>query len=130
MLQENRVRAMRHQVDRRLIGFARSMRKDATDAESSLWARLRAGRLGGLKFRRQVPIGSAIADFVCYDRHLIIELDGSQHADSTYDRRRDAELRRRGFRVLRIWNGELAHNLDGVLETIRIAADGGPLAER
>ena len=99
-------------------------------AEARLWARLRGGRLGGLKFRRQVPIGNAIADFVCFERRLIVELDGIQHDQSDYDRKRDAELRRRGFRVVRFWNNALTENMDGVLEAIRIAAEGGELAER
>jgi very-short-patch-repair endonuclease len=106
------------------------MRSEATIAEARLWAKLRGGRLGGLKFRRQVPIGNAIADFVCYERKLIIELDGFQHDQNAYDRKRDAELRRRGFRVLRVWNNSLTDNMDGVLEAIWTAAEGGELAER
>ncbi len=97
---------MRNRVDRRLTTFARSMRVEPTDAELKLWYALRDGRLGGLKFRRQVPIGKFIGDFVCYERRLVIELDGSQHAESRRDAVRDAELSRRGFHVLRIWNNE------------------------
>jgi very-short-patch-repair endonuclease len=84
-----------------------------------LWEDLRGRRFQGYRFRRQVPIGPYIADFVCYGRKLIIELDGGQHADDVeYDRRRDEELRSRGFRVLRIWNSELTENRDGCLESL------------
>jgi very-short-patch-repair endonuclease len=93
-------------------------------------AKLRGGNLNGLKFRRQVPIGNAIADFVCFERRLIVELDGVQHDQNEKDIRRDAELRRRGFRVLRFWNNTLAEDMDSVLAAILIAADGGELAER
>ena len=66
-----------------------------------------------------MPIGSYIADFVCYGRRLIVEIDGSQHVDeATYDSRRDADLATRGFRVLRVWNSDVVDNEDGVLEAI------------
>jgi very-short-patch-repair endonuclease len=61
---------------------ARSLRLSSTDAERRLWRALRDRQLEGYKFRRQRPIGPFIADFVCLERLLIIELDGSQHADS------------------------------------------------
>jgi very-short-patch-repair endonuclease len=77
-----------------LRGFARGLRREATDAERRLWSLLRNRQLGGFKFRRQVPIGPYIADFICFDRRLIIEADGGQHADSAYDEARDAWLRR------------------------------------
>jgi very-short-patch-repair endonuclease len=87
-----------------------------------LWALLRSRRFIGFRFRRQVPIGPYIADFVCYGRGLVIELDGSQHADDqAYDNRRDAELNRRGFRVLRIWNGQFAQDERTVMEGILAA---------
>jgi very-short-patch-repair endonuclease len=106
------------------------MRSDATPAEARLWARLRAGRLEGLKFRRQVPIGNAIVDFVCFERQLVVELDGVQHDWSSRDAARDAELRRRGFRVLRFWNNALVEDMDSVLAAISSAAEGGEIAER
>jgi very-short-patch-repair endonuclease len=106
------------------------MRSDGTKAEQRLWAELRGGRLNGLKFRRQVPIGNAIADFVCYERKLIVELDGAQHDQNHGDERRDAELRARGFRMLRFWNNTLVDDLDSVLAAILTAAEGGELAER
>jgi len=59
-----------------------------------------------------VPIGNAIVDFVCFERHLVIELDGGQHAQSSYDARRDNDLRRRGFRVLRFWNETVMQDME------------------
>jgi very-short-patch-repair endonuclease len=79
---------------------------------------LRDRRLVGIKFRRQVPIGRFIADFVCYEAKLVIELDGSQHLESEYDKRRDAELMRRGFEVLRFWNADLFLQRDAILDLI------------
>jgi very-short-patch-repair endonuclease len=83
-----------------------------------LWGVLRDRRFTDYKFRRQVPIGPFIVDFACFDARLVIELDGSQHAEDPTDARRDAELARRGFRVLRVWNNELTENRDGVLHAI------------
>ena len=91
----------------RLLGHARAMHREPTLAERKLWSLLRDRRFVGFKFRRQVPIGSYIADFVCYDCKLIIEADGSQHAENFRDTARDAELTRRGFRILRLWNADI-----------------------
>ncbi|WP_080921495.1 endonuclease domain-containing protein [Manganibacter manganicus] len=98
--------------------FARSMRREATEAENRLWHELRGRRLDRIKFRRQVPIGNYIADFACLNSRLIVEIDGSQHADSQGDQKRDAELKRRGFRVLRFWNDDVLRDLDSVCDTI------------
>ncbi len=108
-------------VSPRVKGFARSLRRNQTPQEARLWALHRGRRLLDYRFRRQVPIGPYIADFVCHGRRLIIELDGSQHADDPADAVRDAELRRRGYRVLRIWNNELTNNENGVGEAILAA---------
>ena len=89
-----------------------------TEAETRIWSRLRAHRLGGASFRRQVPIGPYIADFVCHDARRIIEIDGGQHAENTQDRKRVAWLRNEGFSVLRFWNNEALSNTDGVVEEI------------
>jgi very-short-patch-repair endonuclease len=72
---------------------ARAMRHEPTVAERKLWDRLKGGRLGGMKFRRQVPLGGYIADFACFYPKIIVECDGGQHADSAYDATRDAWLR-------------------------------------
>jgi very-short-patch-repair endonuclease len=105
---------------------AKAFRREMTEAEKQLWSYLRAGRLGGHKFRRQQPIGPYIADFVCQQAKLVVELDGSQHIDSAHDKRRDAFLCSAGYRVLRFWNSDLAENKQGVLEAI-LAAISDPL---
>lgn len=81
---------------------AKSLRRTLTEQEKKLWGALRDRRLDGFKFRKQQPIGPFIADFVCQERRLIVELDGSQHAESETDVRRDAFLDDRGYRVLRV----------------------------
>jgi len=98
--------------------FARRLRRDMTEAEDRLWRELRSRRLDRIKFRRQVPIGPYIADFACLDARLIIEIDGSQHAESRHDAVRDTELKRRGFRVLRFWNDDVLKDINGVCDTI------------
>ena len=105
-------------ISRRTLGLARRLRRSTTPLEDRLWEQLRGRRFANFKFRRQVPIGSYVADFACLSRRLIIELDGGQHSGSAHDVVRDAELRQRGFRVLRIWNNEFALNETSVLETI------------
>ncbi|MET0943216.1 MAG: DUF559 domain-containing protein [Mesorhizobium sp.] len=110
---------MPHQpVPQRNRDFARSMRREMTEAEGKLWQELRGRRLDRIKFRRQVPIGAYIADFICLEAQLIIEIDGSQHADSAYDERRRTDLQARGFRVLRFWNDEVLRELNAVCDTI------------
>ena len=94
------------------------MRHNATEAEDRLWQELRSRRLDGIKFRRQYPIGNAIADLVCLRSRLIVEIDGTQHADSAYDATRDAALKARGFRVLRFWNDDVLRDLSSVCDTI------------
>jgi very-short-patch-repair endonuclease len=102
----------------KLLGYARSMRHEPTEAERKLWLILRNRRLADFKFRRQVPVGPYIADFICYSAKLIIEADGSQHAESPHDARRDQELERRGFHLLRLWNNDILARPDDVLEAI------------
>jgi very-short-patch-repair endonuclease len=102
---------------------AKTLRKQMTDAERRLWYLLRAHRFGGVKFNRQAPIGKYVADFVCYDRKLIIEADGGQHADNAADQRRDDWFASQGFWVLRFWNNDILKNAQGVLEVISAALD-------
>ena len=104
--------------------FARHLRRrNATEPERRLWQILRAHRLGGLKFRRQVPIDGYILDFVCLRARLIVEADGSQHADDA-DRARDAHFAAKGFATIRLWNNDIIHNPDGVaLEILRVAEE-------
>jgi very-short-patch-repair endonuclease len=89
-----------------------------TEVEAKLWHELRSRRLDRIKFRRQVPIGPYVADFVCLEAKLIVEIDGSQHAQSVHDDIRTSDLRARGFRVLRFWNDEVLRELDSVCDTI------------
>ena len=102
---------------------ARALRRNATATEAAMWRLLRDRRFCGIKFRRQVPIGPFIADFASIEHRLVIELDGSQHADSVSDRARDADLASNGWQVLRFWNNEVLSNRNGVLECIFEAVD-------
>jgi len=100
--------------------LAKNLRKRTTDAERTLWNYLRAGRLDGLKFRRQQVIENYIVDFVCFEKRLVIEVDGGQHAEEAEaDRVRDEWLGREGYKVLRLWNLEVLTNIEGTVELIR-----------
>jgi very-short-patch-repair endonuclease len=83
-----------------------------------MWRLLRGRRLALFKFRRQVPFQNYILDFVCFEKHFIIEIDGSQHADSERDMARDAVLKAGGFRVARYWNNDVLQRPSAVLEDI------------
>jgi adenine-specific DNA-methyltransferase len=112
-----------------LKAFAREMRNAPTDAEKRLWHFLRDRRLAGYKFRRQHPMAGYIADFVCIEARLVIELDGGQHAElfqQESDTARTREFESRGFRVLRFWNNEVLSNTMGVLESILNALESTP----
>lgn len=103
------------------IQRARSLRRNQTDAERRIWSSLRSRRFAGYKFRRQVPLGNYIADFVCFERSLIVELDGGQHNTALardYDARRTAWFESRGFRVVRVWNHEVFEDADAVEELL------------
>ncbi|MBK1724966.1 hypothetical protein CKO23_22650 [Thiocystis violacea] len=98
---------------------ARELRRAQTPAEAELWRQLRAKRFAGFKFRRQQPLGRYIVDFVCFEKKLIVELDGGQHAEAKdYDTARTQWLEQQGFRVLRFWNNEWTGQQEAVLETI------------
>jgi very-short-patch-repair endonuclease len=105
---------------------AKALRREMTPQERLLWGQLRNRRLGGFKFRDQQPIGPYIADFVCQKQRLIIEADGSQHAGSVHDARRDEFLKSKGYRVMRFWNNEITGNLNAVLELIAEALSQNP----
>ncbi|QNT69550.1 endonuclease domain-containing protein [Defluviicoccus vanus] len=107
------------------IQQARQLRRDATPAERTLWRHLRNGQLAGLKFRRQVPIGPYIVDFVCVETKVVVEVDGGQHADNAADRLRDGALRSKGYRVVRVWNSEVMESIEGVLANIAGACGCG-----
>jgi very-short-patch-repair endonuclease len=100
---------------------ARKLRKNMTRQEFKLWLHLRELRKLGFHFRRQAPIKSFIVDFVCYRPRLVVELDGSQHAEERHglqDRQRDAQLATDGFKVVRVWNNDVDSNLNGVFDLI------------
>ena len=98
---------------------AKKSRSTPTDAERRLWYYLRGNRLLGLKFRRQVPIGNFIADFLCEGARLVMEVDGDQHAQAAaYDSARTRWLNEAGYRVIRFANADVMENIDGVLEVI------------
>ncbi|HDG1686012.1 TPA: endonuclease domain-containing protein [Kluyvera cryocrescens] len=101
------------------FNFARQLRRQLTPQERRLWYLLRDRRFARFKFRRQLPVGPYILDFVCCRVRLAIELDGGQHdARAGYDARRTAWLALQGWRGLRFWNNELMENEDAVLGTI------------
>jgi very-short-patch-repair endonuclease len=107
--------------------LARELRKKMTDIERLLWSKLRGKQFSGFKFRKQAPIGRFIVDFVCFDRKVVVELDGGQHAVSVEDDKRRSEwLRSQGFRVLRFWNHEVVEDADMVMEAIWLALQMPP----
>jgi very-short-patch-repair endonuclease len=101
------------------VGKARALRRNMTEAERALWRRLRNKGLG-VKFRRQEPIGCYIVDFVCYEKRIVIELDGGQHIESLEDIGRENWLRERRFKVLRFWSNDVLRNIDGVIREIEV----------
>ena len=103
------------------LSHAKALRANMTEAERRLWYFLRAHRFKGMKFKRQAPIGRYIVDFVSFQRRLVVEVDGGQHADSEVDLRRTRWLEDQGFRVSRFWNNEVLSNTDGVLDAIMLA---------
>jgi very-short-patch-repair endonuclease len=106
------------------IARARELRRGDNPAEAALWNELKAKKLGGNKFVRQVPLGPYFADFACRSAKLVVELDGSQHADSSYDRRRDNFMRGKGYSVIRFWSADMLNNPVSVCEAILAALDG------
>jgi very-short-patch-repair endonuclease len=114
---------------RALLGFARSMRKESTPAERKLWQALRNWHVGGLKFRRQVPLGNYIADFYCPTARLVIEVDGETHIDPGTDVRRDAWMESQGITVFRVTNQDVLRNLEGVVLAIQhlVASPPSPI---
>ena len=107
--------------------FARQLRRDMTDAERCVWKHLRAHRFAGEKFRRQVPIGPYIVDFVSHRSRLVVELDGGQHAlQVEQDRERTRWLEGRGYRVIRFWNNQVLTETEPVLEAIALSLTPSP----
>ena len=103
------------------LDFSKKLRQNQTDPEGLLWYYLRNKQLGGYKFRRQQPIDKYIVDFVCFEKNLIIELDGSQHNEENniqYDKIRDNFLNNLGFKVLRFYNNEIFTNCFNILDFV------------
>ncbi|MGY3859725.1 endonuclease domain-containing protein [Aeromonas intestinalis] len=104
--------------------FAKRLRAEATLAEQRLWFQLRDRRFEGLKFRRQFPVGLYTVDFICLERRLVIEVDGSQHnrpEGQYHDKARTAYLAHEGFRVIRVWNNDVLGRMDTVLAFIKLS---------
>ena len=100
-------------------GYARNLRRRATEAEKLLWSRLRARQLETVKFRRQVPLFGYVVDFAALASKLVIEIDGGQHGERVdADNVRTAVLENAGYHVICFWNNDVLGNIDGVLETI------------
>ncbi len=104
--------------------FARKLRFEETEAEFRLWGELRGRHLNGHKFVRQLPLGPYVADFACREKSLIVEIDGSQHAESARDLIRSRWLNEQGYSVLRFWNHEVLAERRAVLETILAVLEG------
>nr|WP_149893926.1 endonuclease domain-containing protein [Roseibium aestuarii] len=104
--------------------FARHLRRNATDAEQLLWYHLRNRGLNGWKFRCQVPVGPYVADFVCKEAELVVELDGGHHSlQADQDAARTLFLESVGFRVVRFWNNQVLQETQAVLEIILLQCD-------
>ncbi|MFH1336921.1 MAG: endonuclease domain-containing protein [Candidatus Zixiibacteriota bacterium] len=109
-----------YKLPENLTQIAKKLRKKSTHAERLLWRHLKAKQLEGYKFRRQEPIGNYIVDFICFEKRIVIELDGSQHqTEKDKDRKREQWLKRQGFKVLRFWNNEVLNNMEGVYQVIK-----------
>ncbi|MDM4769575.1 endonuclease domain-containing protein [Solimonas sp. SE-A11] len=109
----------------KLRQHAKTLRSHQTEAEQRLWYHQRANRFLGIRFKRQVPQGPYIADFMSLEHHLVIELDGGQHNENeAYDHRRDQWFVAKGFTVLRFWNHEVMQQTEAVLEKIRLTIEG------
>ncbi len=108
------------------VSRARSLRRNDTDAEQQFWEIVRDRRLGGYKFVRQLPVGPYFADFACRAAALIVELDGSQHAESQRDETRTKYLTEQGYAVLRFWNTDVLLHPHGVAEQLLAALTSHP----
>ena len=115
---------------KQLIQLGKNLRNNSTKEEIILWQYLKQKQLG-VKFRRQQPIDKYIADFVCFEKKIIIELDGGQHNSSLgiqKDRSRDLFFTNNGYKVIRIWNNEINQNIEGVIRKIQSEIECPPLA--
>jgi very-short-patch-repair endonuclease len=99
---------------------AKRLRKISTDAENRLWQKIRNRQVRGCKFKRQYPIEHYVADFICVEMGLIVEVDGGQHCENKKDEIRTEFLESKGYEVIRFWNNEVLGNIEGVLDTLTL----------
>lgn len=121
----------RHFYTEKTLRYSKELRKCMTDAENLLWFYLKNKQLNGYKFRRQEAIDNYIADFVCYEKKLIIELDGGHHNENKNiekDKVRQNYFEKQGFKVLRFWNNDLFQDIESVLDVVLKALEPSPLA--
>ncbi len=115
---------MRRPPGDEFLARPRRLRRDQTEPEARLWNYLRNRGVAHSKFRRQVWLGAFIVDFLCAEAKLVVELDGMTHTSAeaqAYDQSRTAQLGALGYRVIRFWNDDVMHNIEGVLQQIEIA---------
>jgi very-short-patch-repair endonuclease len=114
----------RRYASEHMIGQARELRRAGTPPEQLLWLALRNGQIGGMKFRRQHPIGPYLADFFCHSARLVVEVDGMSHDDKArQDLAKTKHIESQGLRILRVTNEDVMRDLDAV--TREIARLGG-----
>jgi very-short-patch-repair endonuclease len=113
----------------RTRALVKTLRGNMTDAEKEIWRRVRNKQLG-VKFRRQQPIGQYVVDFVCFEKKLILEIDGGEHFESFRDEKRDKWFQAQGYRVFRFWNNDVLKNGDGVIQAIIKEISPSPLSPR
>ncbi len=99
---------------------AHCLRKNPTEAEKTLWQKIRNHQIGGYKFRRQSPLYAYVADFLCAELKLVVEVDGGQHNDSESDKARTAFLESKGYAVVRFWNNDVLGNIEGVVTSLTL----------
>ena len=119
-----------HFYTRQVLAYSKKLRQEMTGAENIMWYYLKNKQLNNLKFRRQEAIGKYIVDFVCYEKKLVLEIDGSQHNDVEgikKDNIKQKFLKDNGFKILRFWNNEVYENIEGVLSKILQETDYSPL---
>ena len=107
-------------MDKKYI-IARKLRKNSTEEERKIWNLLRNRQFLNLKFKRQVPIGEYIADFVCEEKKIAIEIDGGQHNEPdnwVKDNMRTQFIKSKGYKVLRFWNNDIKDNIEGVYQKL------------
>jgi very-short-patch-repair endonuclease len=109
-------------INKSFVNLSRNLRKNETPWEIKLWQRLRGRKFLGFKFKKQLVIGNYIYDFGCFEKRLLIELDGGQHSENDIkdkDQIKEDFAKNQGYKIIRFWNNELDNNFEGVLETIR-----------